>query len=312
MSIFDLHSAVLTDYRDFVRSFFTIADDRARAYVDQALVDEARLWPDFLLQVSPSYPRTATVDDLCSRGELHEEAGRIFRTPSGEPYHLYKHQVETLQLFRHRQSYVVTSGTGSGKSLTYFIPIIDDLLRRPDTHDRVAALVVYPMNALVNSQLQALEQLKQTYERRTGKRFPVTFAKYTGETSETKKAELRQHPPQIMLTNYVMAEYILVRPEDQRFLDRAGGGLRFLVFDELHTYRGRQGADVAMLIRRLKEHAAAPDLIHIGTSATMVADRSASPSARRQAVAGFATRLFGQPFTAERVIEETLVTFTKG
>jgi Lhr-like helicase len=312
MSIFDLHSAVLTDYRDFVRSFITIADQRAREFVDRSLDDEARLWPDFLLQVSPSYPRTATVDDLYDRDELHEEAARIFRKSDGEPYHLYKHQIETLQLYRQRKSYVVTSGTGSGKSLTYFIPIIDDLLRRPDTSDRVSALVVYPMNALVNSQLQSLEQLKQTYERRTGKRFPVTFAKYTGETSETKKAELRVHPPQIMLTNYVMAEYILVRPEDQRFLDRVGGGLRFLVFDELHTYRGRQGADVAMLIRRLKEKAAAPDLVHIGTSATMVADRNASPSDRRGAVAGFATRLFGHDFSEQQVIEETLVPFTQG
>src|SRR5687768_13291854 len=66
-------------------------------------------------------------------------------------------------------------------------------------------------------------------------------------------------------SNYVMAELLLVRPEDQRFLDRAGGGLRFLVFDELHTYRGRQGADVAMLIRRLKERCAAPNLVHVGT-----------------------------------------------
>src|SRR6185369_4741147 len=143
----------------------------------------------------------------------------------------------------------VTSGTGSGKSLTYFLPIIDDLLNRR-CGDQVAALVVYPMNALVNSQLQSLEQLKDNYERRFGKPFPITFAKYTGETSDTLREELRRRPTQIMLTNYVMAEYILVRPEDQRFLDRATGGLRFLVFDELHTYRGRQGADVAMLIRR--------------------------------------------------------------
>jgi ATP-dependent helicase YprA (DUF1998 family) len=143
--------------------------------------------------------------------------------------------------------------------ITYFLPIIDTLLRQPPAADRVAALVVYPMNALVNSQLQALEKLKDGYERRTGQRFPVTFAKYTGETVEAARHELRQHPPQIMLTNYVMAELLLVRPEDQRFLDRAGGGLRFLVFDELHTYRGRQGADVAMLIRRLKERFAEPD-----------------------------------------------------
>ena len=92
-----------------------------------------------------------------------------------------------------------------------------------------------------STQLQALEKLKEDYERRTGQAFPVTFAKYTGETNEAVREALRRRPPQILLTNYVMAELLLVRPEDQRFLDRAGGGLRFLVFDELHTYRGRQG-----------------------------------------------------------------------
>lgn len=113
-----------------------------------------------------------------------------------------------------------------------------------------------------------------------------------------------------MLTNYVMAELLLVRPEDQRFLDRAGGGLRFLVFDELHTYRGRQGADVSMLIRHLKERAAGPNLIHVGTSATMVSNREATPSQRRQAVAEFARLVFGHPVAD--VIEETLVMFTEG
>jgi hypothetical protein len=71
MSVFDLHSTVLTDYRDLVRSFFTVADDRAREYVERALVEEVRLWPDFLLQVSPSYVRTDTVEALAGRGELH-------------------------------------------------------------------------------------------------------------------------------------------------------------------------------------------------------------------------------------------------
>ncbi len=312
MSIFDLHTTVLGDYRDFVRSFFTIADSRTREFVDRALVEESRLWPDFLLQVSPSYARADTVDELSIQHELHEKTADVFRTPEGHPFRLYQHQVEAMALARSGRSYVVTSGTGSGKSLTYFLPIIDALIRNPPTGDRVSALVVYPMNALVNSQLQALEKLKDGYQRRTGSRFPVTFAKYTGETSDSVRNELRNHPPQIMLTNYVMAELMLVRPEDQRFLDRASGGLRFLVFDELHTYRGRQGADVAMLIRRLKERCAAPGLVHVGTSATMVANRDATPAQRRDTVAEFATRLFGHPMTGDQVIEETLVTFTEG
>ncbi|MEI8122097.1 MAG: DEAD/DEAH box helicase [bacterium] len=313
MSIFDLHETVLADYRDFVRSFFTVADDRAREFVERTLVKEARLWPDFLLQVSPSYARTATVDDLAKRGVLCAETAQIFRTPDGHPFHLYQHQVEALEHAARDESYVVTSGTGSGKSLAYFLPIVDSLLRNPFAPDRVAAMVVYPMNALVNSQVQALEKLRLGYERRTGRKFPVSFAKYTGETSDEAKQTLRSHPPQILLTNYVMVELLLVRPEDQRFLDKTtSGGLRYLVFDELHTYRGRQGADVAMLIRRLKDRCAGPAMVCVGTSATMVANRQATPLQRREAVANFAWRIFGQEFTADRVVEETLVCFTEG
>ena len=189
MNIFDLHAAIISDYRDFVRSYFTIADERAREYVNRAIDEEARLWPDFLLQISPSYPRVATVKALADAGRLHPETAEIFRTASGEPFHLYQHQMEALKRAAEGDSYVVTSGTGSGKSLTYFLPIIDAFLRRPPAGDRVAALVVYPMNALVNSQLQALKNLKEGYERRTGRPFPVSFAKYTGETTEAMRAE---------------------------------------------------------------------------------------------------------------------------
>ncbi|GJQ20268.1 MAG: DEAD/DEAH box helicase [Bacteroidia bacterium] len=312
MSIFNLHTSVLEDYQNFVRSFVTIADDRARQFVDRTLIEEAELWPEPLLQLSPSYARAASVDELAARGTITAEAAAIFRTANGTPFYLYQHQVEALEKAVKGESYVVTSGTGSGKSLTYFLPIIDNLIRQPQTGDRVAALIVYPMNALVNSQQKALETLAKAYESRTGKKFPVSFAKYTGETPDAERERMRLHPPQIMLTNYVMAELLLVRPEDQRFLDKAGGGLRYVVFDELHTYRGRQGADVAMLIRRLKERSAGPHLIHIGTSATMVASADATAASRRAAVADFAHRLFGHPFVPSDVIEETLVPFTEG
>ena len=88
MSIFDIHSEVLSDYRDFVRSFLLIADDRAREFVNRALDEEAQLWPDFLLQVSPSFVRTVTVNELAKRCMLLEETARIFRIPEGQPFHL--------------------------------------------------------------------------------------------------------------------------------------------------------------------------------------------------------------------------------
>jgi ATP-dependent helicase YprA (DUF1998 family) len=218
-----------------------------------------------------------------------------------------------VELARRRESYVVTSGTGSGKSLTYFLPIIDAFLRNPTAPDRVAALVVYPINALVNSQVEALNKLKRGYESRTGRRFPISFAKYTSDVKGDARREVQTHPPQILLTNYVMAELLLVRPDDQSLLPTAGpDGLRYFVFDELHTYRGRQGADVAMLIRRLKERCAAPNVICVGTSATMVASREATPLQRRETVAAFASQVFGRAITENQVIEETLEPFTLG
>ncbi|MBC7261358.1 MAG: DEAD/DEAH box helicase, partial [Chloroflexi bacterium] len=310
-TIFDLHQQVLADYQDFVRSFILIADDRAREFVKQTL-ESGSLWPEPLVQLSPSYALGPSVADLVADGRLHPEIAEIFCNDRGRPFRLYRHQVKAIELARGNKSYVVTSGTGSGKSLTYFLPIVDYVLRSPQPEHRVVALVVYPMNALVNSQLQALQRLSTSYTQRTGRPFPVTFGRYTGETPEADREAMRREPPHILLTNYVMAELMLVRPEDRVFLTRDGGGIRFLVFDELHTYRGRQGADVAMLVRRLKERCAAEDLIHVGTSATMVASRNATARERRQAVAEFASRFFGHPFKADQIIEETLEPFTVG
>src|SRR5918996_682829 len=136
MSIFNLHRDVIDDYRDFVRSFFTVADDRAREFIEHELVQEARLWPEPLLQVSPSYARGPSVDDLTTRGLLLPQTANVFRYENGDPFVLYQHQLEAVERARDERSYVVTSGTGSGKSLTYFLPIVDALLRRPPTADR--------------------------------------------------------------------------------------------------------------------------------------------------------------------------------
>lgn len=309
-TIFDLHERVLKDYANFVRSFFLIADPRAQAFVDQALEEGIHLWPEPLLQLSPSYVSGPTVDELAEAGRIAQETARIFRFEDGRPFRLYRHQEEAVAKALAGKSFVVTSGTGSGKSLCYFLPIIDNWIRQGGSVGQVTALVVYPMNALVNSQYQSLQTLRERYERAYHRPFPLRFAKYTGETAESDREDLRRDPPQILLTNYVMAELLLVRPEDQRFL--SSNGLRFLVFDELHTYRGRQGADVAMLVRRLKGRCAAKDLVHIGTSATMISRPEADAQERRQTVAAFASRFFGHPFGPEHVIEETLAPLTEG
>jgi len=309
-TIFDLHTQVLADYRDFVHSFIQIADNRAREFIEQALLEEERLWPEPLLQLSPAYKRSASADELAERGLIHPETARIFRTDDNRPFQLYQHQVEAIEKAARGESFVVTSGTGSGKSFCYLIPIVDAIVRTPDLQ-RPVALIVYPMNALANSQLAMLEKMAQDYLGRSGREFPVRFARYTGETRGEERRAIRNDPPHIILTNYVMAELMMVRPEDRGLL-REGASRLFLVFDELHTYRGRQGADVAMLVRRLKARMNRQPVIHIGTSATMVAHRDATPEERRQAVADFASRFFGHPIGPDGVIEETLKPITEG
>src|SRR5262249_39789868 len=147
------------------------------------------------------------------------------------------------------QSYVLTTGTGSGKSLSYIIPAVDYVLRN-GSGAGIKAIVVYPMNALANSQREELDKfLTRGFQ---GREPLVSFARYTGEEGEQERERILRHPPDILLTNYVMLELILTRIEERRLVEHAGR-LRFLVFDELHTYRGRQGADVGMLIRRCRE-----------------------------------------------------------
>ena len=165
----------------------------------------------------------------------------------------------------------------------------------------IRAIVVYPMNALANSQVKELGKfLELGYPEGHP---PVTFARYTGQDSEERRREILAHPPDILLTNYVMLELILTRPRDKKLI-AAADDLRFLVLDELHTYRGRQGADVAMLVRRVRDRLSNGKLQCVGTSATLAAGGGFDE--QREKVAMIATRLFGDIVAPDCVIGETL------
>ena len=304
MDIFDLCAHVVRQYGAYVRSFLAIADPRIREFVQEQILRRGSLWPDPLIQLNPAYEKAQTVEELADAGHLHPACADIFRDDQGRSIHLYRHQQEAIERALRRQHFVITSGTGSGKTLTYFVPIFDAVLRGDPAQPRVWAIVVYPTNALVNSQEEALRGLAEQYKALTGEGLPVHFARYTGQESDEEKLRYQQHPPHILLTNYVMLELMLVRPQEHAFVDRTSTALQFLVVDELHSYRGRQGADVAMLIRRLRERSGNQNLLCIGTSATMASGDSRLE--RREAVAGFASKFFGVPVEAENVVEETL------
>lgn len=316
MDVFDIHRQVIDDYRAFTSGFVEVRDDRIKQFVDQQFAEGVQ-WPDPWVSLNPSFAQGGRVSDLVDAGLLHPECDKIFRRKESvmdwgrDPFVLHRHQREAIEAAKTGKSYVLTTGTGSGKSLAYIIPIVDAVLRERGANGGrrtpgVKAIVVYPMNALANSQLGELEKFL-TFGYGEGNE-PVTFKRYTGQEGPDERRRILAEPPDILLTNYVMLELVLTRPDERKHLVRAAQGLRFLALDELHTYRGRQGADVAMLIRRLRDQCQAERLQIIGTSATMSSEGTVAD--RKRVVADVATRLFGSEVTPERVIGETLVRAT--
>ncbi|HEX7160319.1 MAG TPA: DEAD/DEAH box helicase, partial [Trebonia sp.] len=314
--IFGVHERLIDSYRDYTEHAAVIRDDRIVKYLDADL-DSKSQWPDPWLSLNPFFADGGSVTDLVNEGLLHPACATIFQagkteggmTPDGTPIRFYRHQRDAIRAARGGDSYVLTTGTGSGKSLSYIVPIVDRVLRARQSGDntkRVRAIIVYPMNALANSQLKELEKYLQDGFAAGSQ--PVRFARYTGQEDQAERTRIRENPPDILLTNYVMLELMLTRPDDRRSLIRMAAGLEFLVFDELHTYRGRQGADVALLIRRVKDACEAENVQCIGTSATMSTEGTGAQ--RRQVVAKVAGEVFGDPIATENVIGETLIRAT--
>lgn len=306
MEIFDLRDRLIGDYERFVRSFLHFRDSRIEQRVDEEL-QGGKLWPEPRIGLNPSFEPGRTVSQLVANGTLHPTTGEVFRAGkqhgTGSEMLLHRHQTEAIAAAQRDANYVLTTGTGSGKSLAYMVPIVDHVLREGSGRG-IRAIVVYPMNALANSQMEELGKFLGHGFDGTA---PVTFARYTGQENRDEKAAIRDRPPDILLTNYVMLELILTRVADRKLITDATD-LRFLVLDELHTYRGRQGADVSFLVRRLREAVGSPRLRCVGTSATMA---TGSFNERRKAVSKVATELFGAEVGVDDVIGETLQRTTR-
>lgn len=292
MNVFKAHSSIMEDYESYIRSFLSIADPKILNAVEKE-ISNGKLWSKPLLQFNPSFKMAGSIDDIVRTEEMHPDLIRIFKG-----FHLYKHQVEAFSLGRAKKDFVVTSGTGSGKSLTYIGSIFNHILKKPESKG-ITAVIVYPMNALINSQHDALKDFERNY----GENFPITYGKFTGQEDEDERNKMRQNPPHILLTNYMMLELLLTKIRERSIRDAIYENLKFLVFDELHTYRGRQGADVAMLIRRIRAKSKNATVC-IGTSATMVS--GGTSESQKASVVRVASQLFGKPFSVENIVTESL------
>lgn len=304
MKAFDLDRQIIDSYSSFSRSFSKI---RARDLYQSisTYYEEGRFWPEALLSLNPYFERGPTGPELAASGVITEETANVFSV-NGQPLQFHAHQGQAISKATSGQSFVVTTGTGSGKSLCFFVPIVDAIIRarKAGEKPRTRAIIVYPMNALANSQIKEIEKFVE------GSGLPdhlkPTVRRYTGQEKEDQRIEVANNPPDILLTNFMMLELLLTRQDkvDSQVIQNANG-LEFIVLDELHTYRGRQGADVSILVRRLRDRCAAQTPpICIGTSATMASE--GSDDNRAKTVSEVASRLFGTEIGTDAVIDESL------
>ncbi|MEF8727487.1 MAG: DEAD/DEAH box helicase [Accumulibacter sp.] len=236
MDVFEFREKLVGEYSQFTRSFTRIKSEDIASFVTTAY-ESQRYWPAPLVQVNPNFKAGHSVEELVTAGSLHPECARIFRAgksaaSTGVSLTLFTHQEEAISFAQTGASYVLTTGTGSGKSLAYFIPIVDAILkaRVDDPAPRTRAIVIYPMNALANSQLEELGKFLGDY----GDQPPVTFGRYTGQEDDDERQRLAAHPPDILLTNFMMLELLMTRQDDKdKAVIRNAKGLRFLVLDEL-------------------------------------------------------------------------------
>ncbi|WP_312892352.1 DEAD/DEAH box helicase [Paraburkholderia podalyriae] len=296
---------MVDEYKHFATSFTAIHAQDIKEQVE-AIYAKNRYWPEPLIQINPSYKRSTDVRCLVEAGVLEPACADIFQV-KGEPLTLYKHQEQAIAVAAAGESYVVTTGTGSGKSLCFFIPIVHHVLaeKRNKSRARTRAIIIYPMNALANSQLEEFSKFVSNVAGTP----PISFARYTGQEDAEERERIADNPPDVLLTNFMMLELLMTRQEkvDRRVMDNCAG-LRFLVLDELHTYRGRQGADVALLVRRVRERLRPENLQCVGTSATMASEGSLEDKSR--VVARAASKLFSVPIPESNVIVETLERIT--
>ncbi len=307
---------VQEEYKRYIRTAFPIASAELRAQVHARVEEEGLLWRGpFLALQRPFERETAALRDIADILGLHPkvlQAGRFTdergrESPPFGDWQLFAHQKNAIASILQGNNALVSSGTGSGKTEAFFLPILDHCLKNPGPG--IKALILYPMNALANDQWERMGR----YLRGTG----VSFARYTGDTPEDERAKGKEAPPadlpaeavwfrrdirdpkhlpNILLTNYAMLELLLLRKLDRVLFD---GRLKFLVLDEVHTYHGARGVEVACLLRRLKEHTGKEPgaLTCIATSATVKGETLAP-------VAAFATRLFGEEFRSEDIHTE--------
>ena len=299
-------------YTRYLSTIFSLADPEFQKLFEQRL-QETPFSKGPFLEVTDAFQKGPTILELIEQGELPTTFDRLgFHT--NRP--LYRHQVDSLRKLASGNNAVVSTGTGSGKTESFLLPVLRELVCQANEgklNPGVRAMLIYPMNALANDQIERLRELLKDYPQ-------ITFGSYTGQTEEDYMAalqgyqnlndgkmplsnelicrqQMKQSPPHILITNYAMLEYLMVRPDDDVFFrPQYTQYWKYIVLDEAHVYKGSTGIEVSMLLRRLKARLGKPKIQYILTSATLGSEDD------NESVAAFAENLCDSPFYAEDII----------
>lgn len=298
-----------TSYKRYLTTLMSPNDPRVAKAFTKIIEDSDGFAKGPYLQLTPPYAPGKSPRQLIDEGILCESFSSLENAIPLDRS-LYAHQEEALRKINNHRNVVVSTGTGSGKTESFLVPIINSLLKEKEAGTLgpgVRALLLYPMNALANDQVKRLRELLADVPE-------ITFGRYTGETKQGKdqaedsfrsmngteakrlknellsRDEMQATPPNILLTNYAMLEYLLLRPRDTSLFDGArADSWQFIVIDEAHVYAGAQGTEVAMLLRRLKDRVAQNRPLQcIATSASLQGENTD--------ITTFGSTLFGEPF----------------
>ncbi|WP_306306475.1 DEAD/DEAH box helicase [Nocardia vinacea] len=300
-------------YKRYLKTLLAPRDPALAAAFDHAVDKTSLLTKGPLLELTPPYAAGASLRSLIAEGVLHHDFIEFAETMALDRP-LYRHQEIAVRKAVAGRNLVVSTGTGSGKTESFLLPILNELIAQKAARKLgpgVRALLLYPMNALANDQLKRLRQLLAATP-------DITFGRYTGETKQRRadaeatyrsmfpgadrlpnellsREEMWESPPNILLTNYAMLEYLLLRPRDMELFDgKHSGTWRFVALDEAHVYDGAQGSEVGLLLRRLRDRVAGDRPLQcIATSASL--SGSTDDKQGHEATA-FAQKLFDAPF----------------
>lgn len=250
------------EFSSFIASEYKVDELEIQQQIQRELMN-VEIFNGPLVKAELPFEKGETIRQLVSNGELHPDMLKIFSKYPDRP--MYIHQVEALRKASRGRSLVITTGTGSGKTESFLYPVINSILhaKEMDRKPGVKALILYPMNALVNDQMDRIRDYLRNYPM-------ITFGRFIGETEEkvspekrrelnapsnelVSREEMRETPPDILVTNYSMLEYLLIRPNDSRIINpQTMHAWQFMILDEAHTYSGTKGTEISYLLRRLE------------------------------------------------------------